>query len=66
MDSKSISTGKEEMLTNLLVASLFRKIDSEINNRLNEVKTQRKSFPEYQYMLILVDLIISCSKGFKI
>ena len=41
-------TYKEEVLTNLLVASLIGNTDLEINNIMTEVNTQRKPFTEYQ------------------
>lgn len=66
VDSKSIPAGVEKVLTNILGASLIRKIDSVINNIMTEVKMQRESFPENQYVVVLLDLIISCSKEFKI
>lgn len=49
---ESVSAEKEEVLTNLLGASLIREIDLKINNILTKVKTQRESFPEYQYVMI--------------
>lgn len=66
VDSKSIPAGVEKVLTNILGASLIRKIDLVINNIMTEVKMQRESFPENQYVVVLLDLIISCSKEFKI
>lgn len=66
VDSKSIPAGVEKVLTNILGASLIRKIDSVINNIMTEVKMQRESFSENQYVVVLLDLIISCSKEFKI
>ena len=41
-----------KVLTNLLGASLIRKIDLVINSIMTEVKMQRESFPEYQYVVI--------------
>ena len=66
VDSKSIPAGMEKVLTNILGASLIRKVDLVINNIMTGVKMQRESFPEYQYVVVLLDLIISCSKEFKI
>lgn len=66
VDSKSIPAGVEKVLTNILGASLIRKIDLVINNIMTQVKMQRESFPENQYVVVLLDLIISCSKEFKI
>lgn len=66
VDSKSMPAGVEKVLTNILGASLIRKIDLVINNIMTEVKMQRESFPENQYVVVLLDLIISCSKEFKI
>lgn len=66
VDSKSIPAGVEKVLSNILGASLIRKIDLVINNIMTEVKMQRESFPENQYVVVLLDLIISCSKEFKI
>lgn len=54
----------EEVLTNPLETSLIRKIGLKINNILTKVKTQTESFPEYLYVMVLLDLIISCSKKF--
>lgn len=66
VDSKSIPAGVEKVLTNILGPSLIRKIDLVINNIMTQVKMQRESFPENQYVVVLLDLIISCSKEFKI
>lgn len=41
-----------KVLTNLLGASLIRKIDLVINSIMMEVKMQRESFPEYQYVVV--------------
>ena len=44
--------GDGKVLTNLLGASLIRKIDLVINSIMTEVKMQRESFPEYQYVVV--------------
>lgn len=65
VDSKLISAGVEDVLTNLLGASLVRKIDFEINNTRADVNTRRASFPECQCIVVSLDLVISCSKEFN-
>lgn len=41
-----------KVLTNLWGASLIRKIDLVVNSIMTEVKMQRESFPEYQYVVV--------------